>query len=124
MREIPCQSVRFTSIPQWGHRLGHRKPADQRFLTRLSHDEKDALIRALWAQVQMLTAQTRTLTARVVDLECRLGEPPKTPGNSSVPPSQGKKATAPTSPNVKARAKAAWGGRAADDCWRRSPTRP
>ena len=61
-------------------------------LTRLSHDEKDALIRALWAQVQLLTAQTRTLTARLADLECKLGEPPKTPDNSSVPPSQGKKA--------------------------------
>ena len=53
-------------------------------LSHLSHDEKDALIRALWAQV-------RTLTARVAELEARLGEPPKTPGNSSVPPSQGEK---------------------------------
>jgi transposase len=51
----------------------------------LSHDEKDALIRALWAQL-------RTLTARVAELEARLGGPPKTPDNSSVPPSQGKKA--------------------------------
>ena len=54
-------------------------------LTCLSHDEKDALIRALWAQVQMLTA-------RVAELESKLGGPPKTPDNSSVPPSQGKKA--------------------------------
>jgi transposase len=53
-------------------------------LSYLSHDEKDALIRALWAQVQ-------ALTARVADLEARLGGPPKTPDNSSVPPSQGKK---------------------------------
>jgi transposase len=60
-------------------------------LTCLSHDEKDALIRALWAQVQILTAQVRTLTARVGELEAKLGEPPKTPDNSSVPPSQGKK---------------------------------
>lgn len=53
-------------------------------LSCLSHDEKDALIRVLWAQVQ-------ALTARVAELEARLGEPPKTPDNSSVPPSQGMK---------------------------------
>src|SRR5215212_7380094 len=53
-------------------------------LTSLSHDEKDALIRALWAQVQ-------ALTARVAELEAKLGVPPKTPDNSSLPPSQGKK---------------------------------
>lgn len=61
-------------------------------LSYLSHDEKDALIRALWAQVQALTAQVQTLTARVAELEAGLGGPPKTPDNSSVPPSQGKKA--------------------------------
>ncbi len=54
-------------------------------LSGLSHEEKDALIRALWSQVQ-------ALTARVAELEARLGGPPKTPDNSSVPPSQGKKA--------------------------------
>ncbi len=41
-------------------------------LTSLSHDAKDALIRALWAQVQ-------ALTARVAELEAKLGVPPKTP---------------------------------------------
>ena len=60
-------------------------------LTGLSHDEKDALIRALWAQVQMLTSQVLALSARVAELEAKLGDPPKTPDNSSVPPSQGKK---------------------------------
>ncbi len=54
----------------------------------LAHEEKDALIRALWAQVQMLTA-------RVADLEARLGAPPKTPDNSSLPPSKGKKPNRP-----------------------------
>ena len=53
-------------------------------LSQLTHDEKDALIRALWAQVQ-------TLVARVLELKAKLGEPPKTPDNSSLPPSQGKK---------------------------------
>jgi transposase len=54
-------------------------------LSFLSHDEKDALIRALWAQVQ-------ALTARVTELKAKLGELPKTPDNSSLPPSHGKKA--------------------------------
>ena len=53
-------------------------------LSQLTHEEKDALIRALWAQVQ-------ALTTRVAELEARLGAPPKTPDNSSLPPSQGKK---------------------------------
>jgi transposase len=60
-------------------------------LSSLSHDEKDALIHALWAQVQALTGQATTLAARVVELEARLGVPPKTPDNSSLPPSRGKK---------------------------------
>jgi transposase len=60
-------------------------------LSSLSHDEKDALIQGLWAQVQALTAQVATLTARVGELEARLGVPPKTPSNSSLPPSRGRK---------------------------------
>ncbi|MDO9714162.1 IS66 family transposase [Paracraurococcus lichenis] len=54
-------------------------------LSSLSHADKDALIHALLAQVQVLTA-------RVAELEAKLGGPPKTPDNSSMPPSQGKKA--------------------------------
>jgi len=57
-------------------------------LNQLTHEEKDALIRALWAQVQ-------ALTAGVAELEARLGAPPKTPDNSSLPPSQGKKPNRP-----------------------------
>jgi len=60
-------------------------------LSQLTHDEKDALIRALWAQVQALTVQVQALAARVAELEAKLGTPPKTPDNSSLPPSQGKK---------------------------------
>jgi transposase len=60
-------------------------------LSHLSHAEKDALIRALWAQVQ-------ALTARVTELEARLGAPPKTPDNSSVPPSKGHKPNRPDKP--------------------------
>ena len=36
-------------------------------------------------------AQIAELTRRVGELEAKLGQPPKTPDNSSVPPSQGRK---------------------------------
>ena len=61
----------------------------------MTHEDKDALIRALWAQVQVLTAQVQTLVARVAELEARLGVPPKTPDNSSLPPSKGQKPNRP-----------------------------
>ncbi len=64
-------------------------------LSQLTHEDKDALIRALWAQVQALTAQVQTLAARVAELEARLGTPPKTPDNSSLPPSRGQKPNRP-----------------------------
>ena len=64
-------------------------------LSLLSHDQKDALISALMAQVA-------ALTARVVDLEAKLGLPPKTPDNSSLPPSKGQKASAASKPKAKA----------------------
>ena len=57
-------------------------------LSPLTHEEKDALIRALWAQVQ-------ALTARVATLEAKLDLPPKTPDNSSLPPSKGQKPNRP-----------------------------
>jgi transposase len=64
-------------------------------LSQLAHEEKDALIRALWAQVQALTSRVQTLVARVAGLKAKLGQPPKTPDNSSLPPSQGKKPNRP-----------------------------
>ena len=60
--------------------------------TTLSPSEKDALITALLAQVQAQAEQIALLTARVAELEARLNLPPKTPSNSSTPPSQGRKA--------------------------------
>ena len=67
-------------------------------LSTLSHEQKDALIQALWAQVQALAAQVHRLTTqvttlqgRVAELEAKLDAPPKAPDNSSLPPSQGKK---------------------------------
>jgi len=50
-------------------------------LSRLSSEEKDTLILAL--------------LERVAALEAKLGQPPKTPGNSSLPPSRGQKANRP-----------------------------
>src|SRR4051794_13566801 len=55
-----------------------RPPPD---LSRLTEAEKDALILTLWR--------------RVAELEARLDAPPKTPGNSSRPPSKGRKADRP-----------------------------
>jgi transposase len=57
-------------------------------LDHLSHAEKDALIMALWAQVQVLTAC-------VAALEAKLSEPAKTPDNCSTPPSTGQKPDRP-----------------------------
>src|SRR5918994_2897503 len=60
-------------------------------LERLSAQDKDALIVALWAAVQCL--QTR-----VAELEAKLQEPVKEARNSSVPPSHTRKANTPTRP--------------------------
>lgn len=67
-------------------------------LSQLSDAEKDALIVALWTQLDAalaadaeLMAKVEALTARVAELEAKLGEPPKTPDNSSLPPSHGHK---------------------------------
>ena len=56
--------------------------------SQLTHEEKDALIRALWTQVQ-------ALTVRVATLEARLEALPKMPGNSRLPLSKGQKPNRP-----------------------------
>src|SRR6202048_3708562 len=53
-------------------------------LVKLSKEELIALALAQ-------TAQIEELTRRIADLEADLGTPPKTPDNSSLPPSQGHK---------------------------------
>ena len=60
-------------------------------LERLSHAEKDVLIVALWEQLNVALARIDELTTRVAELEAKLNEPPKTPRNSSTPPSHGYK---------------------------------
>jgi transposase len=72
---------------------------------QLSHAEKDALIAALTARLALADAKIATQAiqiaaqdARIAALEARLNEltrPPKTPGNSSKPPSQGQKPDLP-----------------------------
>ena len=46
----------------------------------------------LLEQISTLLEQNSTLLARIAELEARAGKPPKTPTNSSLPPSSGRKA--------------------------------
>ena len=55
---------------------------------------KDDLVALILAQ----HAQIEALTTRITDLETRLGAPPKTPDNSSLPPSKGQKPNLPDRP--------------------------
>ena len=64
-------------------------------LSLLSSARKDELVVALWRQTHGQADQIRVLAARVAELEAKLREPPKTPDNSSVPPSKGRKANRP-----------------------------
>jgi len=49
---------------------------------------------ALLGRIDELLVQNAALLARVAELEAKLGQPPKTPDNSSLPPSRGQKANA------------------------------
>ena len=74
----------------WVPRVSHRvSPALD--LTVLSLAEKDALILAQAEQLSAQAAQITALQAQIAALEAKLGQPPKTPDNSSLPPSQGEK---------------------------------
>jgi transposase len=61
-------------------------------LAKLPRDELITLALAQAAQIEAQAAQITELARRVAELEAKLGQPPKTPDNSSVPPSQGRKA--------------------------------
>jgi len=68
--------------------------------------DKETLIRLVLSQAETIAALTRQvemLTRRVAELEAKLGLPPKTPDNSSVPPSKGQKPSGP--PAAKAKGK-------------------
>ena len=60
-------------------------------LGQLSASDKDALIVELWTRLQAALASVAALTVQVQALEALLGKPPKTPANSSLPPSKGEK---------------------------------
>ena len=67
-------------------------------LSKLSHAGKVALILTLISQLTTAQQLIASQTARIADLEARLDEltrPPKTPDNSSKPPSQGQKQDRP-----------------------------
>jgi len=62
-----------------------------------SRDDTDGmkpLVVSLLGKIDDLLAQNKTLLARIAELEAKLGQPPKTPDNSSLPPSRGQKANA------------------------------
>ena len=66
--------------------------------TQLSHAEKDTLIAALTEQLAAAQQRIAAQDARIAALEARLSgltRPPKTPDNSSKPPSQGQKQDLP-----------------------------
>jgi transposase len=60
-------------------------------LAKLSTEELIALVLAQAGQIEAQSARIEELTRRIAELEAKLGGPPKTPDNSSVPPSQGRK---------------------------------
>jgi transposase len=57
-------------------------------------DQLMAQVAARDERIDELLAQLKASNARVAELEARLGVPPKTPDNSSVPPSRGQKTNA------------------------------
>ena len=60
-------------------------------LQKLGKEDLIALVLAQGDVIAKLTERTALLEKRVADLEAKLGKPPKTPENSSIPPSQGHK---------------------------------
>ena len=75
---------------------------DRASLRALSHDDLISVILAQAEVIAQQAAQNAALTAtiallekRVAELEEKLGKPPKTPNNSSLPPSAGQKPILP-----------------------------
>jgi transposase len=64
----------------------------------LDKDSMRLLVLELLAQNKALTEQISVLLVRIAGLEARNGQPPKTPTNSSVPPSKGQKANRSEAP--------------------------
>jgi transposase len=70
-------------------------------LDSLDADSVKPLVLQLLGRIDELLAQNKTLLARVAELEAKLGQPPKTPTNSSLPPSRGQKANVAGAPRKK-----------------------
>ena len=70
---------------------------------RVDSADKDAIIGALMARIEALTATNARLVARIADLEAKLDQPPKTPNNSSLPPSEGQKSSETSRPKPKSK---------------------
>jgi transposase len=64
-------------------------------------DDLKPMVHRLLVRLDELLAQNATLMARVAELEAKLGQPPKTPTNSSLPPAKGQKANGPAQPAPK-----------------------
>jgi hypothetical protein len=58
-------------------------------------------ISGLTARVEELLAQNKALLARIAELEAKHGKPPKTPDNSSLPPSRSQKGNVGEATRVK-----------------------
>src|SRR5450432_2167319 len=67
-------------------------------LDSFDKDSMKLLVLELLAQNKALTEQISVLLVRIAGLEARNGQPPKTPTNSSVPPSKGQKANRSEAP--------------------------
>lgn len=63
----------------------------------------DPTVGSLLARIDALLELVATLTAKVAELEAKLGTPPKTPDNSSLPPSRGQKANVAAPPQKRSR---------------------
>ena len=57
----------------------------------------------LLERIDELLAEIKALHSRIAELEARVGRPPKTPGNSSLPPSRGQKANGASTSEKKRR---------------------
>src|ERR1700750_13588 len=78
-------------------------------------DRLMAQIAARDDRIDELLAQVKALNARIAEFEAKCGRPPKTPDNSSLPPSRGQKANTEP-PAVKRRRKGRPGAAAARMC--------
>src|SRR5512135_1042840 len=75
-------------------------------LTTLSSSEKDALITALLARIDVLVERVAALETENAELREKPNLPPKTPDNSSTPPSLGHKANGENKAKPKGKAHA------------------